>query len=268
MPSTFEKDTRVTPSGADPAMYEMILDPSWWVGQGPSGGYVAAGMLRALQDRFEHAAPLRDLSVSFLEPAKAGPARIETQLIRKGGSVTIARATMRQDRTPLATMRATTGAAREGPSFVAQAAPDVAGWETARPFDPPKALKPPTFVQHCEFRIAGGAAPLGGDVGDEMCAWMRMAEPTPMDEPLLAFLADAWMPALFAVVDEPVLAPSLDMSLQVQALPEAHGDDEPLLGVFSAETARDGYAFEDGTLWTREGELVARARQTRRVLHV
>lgn len=266
MPSTFEKDTRVRRVDLDPPRYEMILDPSWWVGQGPNGGYLAAGMLRAVRETLDGAGPLRDLSVSFHEPAQAGPAGIAVETLREGGSVVVARADLVQDGTKAATLRATTGAAREGPAFVAEDPPSAASWAKARPFDPPEALDPPTFVQHCEFRIAGGAPPLAGAVGDDMRVWMRMAEPTPVDEPLLVFLADAWMPAVYAVVDEHVLAPSLDLSLQVHALPTDPSDDEPLLGLFRADHARDGYAFEDGTLWTADGRLVARARQTRRIL--
>lgn len=266
MASTFEKDTRPRRLDVDPARYEMILDPSWWVGQGPNGGYVAAGMLRALRDRLEDAGPLRDLNVSFLEGADAGPAEIVVETVRDGGSVTVARADLVQDGTVAVTLRATTGADSKGPSFVADEPPEDPPWSKARPFDPPEGVDPPTFVQHCDFRLAGGSPPLEGEVGDDMRVWMRMAEPTPMDEPLLAFLADAWMPAVFAVVDRQLFAPSLDYTLQVHGLPDDHGDDEPLLGVFRAEHARDGYAFEDATLWTRDGDLVARGRQTRRVL--
>lgn len=265
MPSTFEKDTHVTPADAA-GTYEAVLDPSWWVFEGPNGGYLAASMVRALEGALPEAGPLRDLSVSFLEPADAGPARIEVTPVREGGSVTVARADLLQGGTPMATMRVTLGAAHEGPRFVASTMPKAASWQEGRPLDVADGVEPPTFTQHCEYRVAGGDPPLAGRVGGDMRAWMRMAEPTPMTTPLAVFLSDAWMAALFSVLEAPAPVPTLDLSVQIHQVPVEHGDDEPLLGVFKAEHATDGYAFEDGTLWTSEGALVARARQTRAVL--
>lgn len=267
MPSTFEKETHIEPAG-DPGSYQVVLDPSWWVWDGPNGGYVAAAMHRALETELPAAGPLRDLSVSFLEAADAGPATIEVAPVREGGSVTVARVDLRQDERPIATMRATLGAVREGsPAFVVEAVPEVPPWAHAVDFAKARGnVEPPTFTQHCDYRLAGGATPFSGEVGGTFQVWMRMAEPTPMTPPLVTFLSDAWMAAIYTSLEAPLATPSLDLSLQVHGIPEDHGDDEPLLGVFRAEHAADGYAFEDGELWTPGGELVARARQTRAVL--
>lgn len=263
MASTFEKETQVMPLGED--TYEVVLDPSWQVMRGPNGGYVAATLVRALRHAFPEAGRLVDLDVTFLDPASPGPAQISTSGLRTGGSVDVARARLSQGGEPSVIARATLGRASEGPRFVAEAPPDVPSFEEGQPLPDQGDLEPPTFTQHCEYRIVGGDPPLAGQVGGDMRVWMRLAEPTAYDEPLVVFLADAWMAAIYSVLDEPLPAPSLDFSLQVFQVPETLDASDPLLGVFRAEAASDGFAFEDGTLWTPDGELVARARQTRRV---
>ncbi len=48
------------------------------------------------------------------------------------------------------------------------------------------------------------------------------------------------------------------------SLPGARG--EWALGVFRTNHAADGYASEDGELWSADGELLALSRQLRRIL--
>jgi acyl-CoA thioesterase len=262
MVSSFEKETRVRPVDGD---YEAVLDPSWRAWKGPNGGYLAATLVRALRRSFPDAPRLRSLDVTFLEPASPGTARIATSCVRAGSSVNATQALMHQSDTERVRAQATFGAGGSGPDLVADDPPDVPPF--AEGLEPPAdgPVEPPTFTQHVDYRLVGGVGPLAGESGAKMRVWMRLTEPAPYDEALLAFLADAWMPATMAAIDEPLAVPSLDLHLQVHALPNL-SPEEPLLGVFRAEHAREGYAFEDGTLWTPSGELVARARQTRRVL--
>ena len=44
--SRFETDTGVQSLGG--GRYEAVIDPSWWIINGPNGGYVAAIVLRAM----------------------------------------------------------------------------------------------------------------------------------------------------------------------------------------------------------------------------
>lgn len=262
MASTFETDTRVTP-GAKEGTFEGVIDPSWNVWSGPNGGYLAAMLHRAVRASATGAGPLRDLDVSFMEPASPGAATIVVEPVRQGRSVRVVQATLQQEESARVRLRATLGAARKGPAFTAREMPQVSGFSQGVGLEAAKGIEPPTFTQHCEYRLVEGARPLSGTTGEPMRVWMRLAQPAPYDEALVAFLADAWMAAVFAVLDEPVPAPSLEMGLQIARIPEALEAQDPLLGVFQAEHAGEGYVCEDGELWTADGELVARARQTR-----
>lgn len=265
MASRFEHDTALA-SLEPPGTFQATIDSSWWVPGGPNGGYLAAMLVRALRERLEDAGPLRSIHVAFVDRADPGPARVETTVQREGRSVTMAGVELAQGGPPLTVAQATFGRRRTGGRFVASDPPEVSSFDEGEELSQTDGLEPPTFTQHCEFRVVGGDPPLTGRPGGDMQVWMRLAEPAPYDEPLTVFLADAWMPAVYTALDEPVPAPSLDLTVQVNAIPGDLGAQDPLLGVFRAETAHEGYAFEDGELWTPEGELVARARQTRRLL--
>ena len=43
----FERDTAVTRTGEND--FRASLDPGWWIVVGPNGGYIAAILLRALE---------------------------------------------------------------------------------------------------------------------------------------------------------------------------------------------------------------------------
>jgi acyl-CoA thioesterase len=76
-------------------------------------------------------------------------------------------------------------------------------------------------------------------------------------------LADAWWPAPWVRLREPVAAPTIDLTVHFRA-PRAAAAlpaGEPVLAVFRSTTAADGFFEEDGALWTRDGVLLAQSRQ-------
>jgi acyl-Coa thioesterase superfamily protein len=97
---------------------------------------------------------------------------------------------------------------------------------------------------------------------------MRLTDPRPLDALSLTFLADAAFPALYAHLTEPLVIPTTDLTLHYT--PAAMEPDarpgECVLGVFTNVVTQNGFAVEDGLLWSRDAELLAVARQLRRVL--
>ncbi len=107
--------------------------------------------------------------------------------------------------------------------------------------------------------LAAFSGPFSG--GDEALTggWIALTEEQALDEPLLVALTDSWVPAPFGVVDRPVLAPTIDLTVHVRApLPRAH--DSVFLEAVSA-TARDGFFEEDVRIWGRDGTLLVQSRQ-------
>ncbi len=98
-----------------------------------------------------------------------------------------------------------------------------------------------------------------------MLVWMRAMDPTPWEDALVSFLADAWMPAALAALEAPAGVPTIDLTVHLTGH-RPSGPEDPVLGVFTADHAGGGYVVEDGDLWTSDGRLVARMRQLRRML--
>lgn len=261
--STFQQDTSIEPR-AD-GTWQATLEKTWWVEQGPNGGYVAAILARALAASLDEPVPLRSITARYLRGADPGPVAVETRTERAGRTVATGSATMRQEGARTAVAQATFGAVREGLALERLDPPEALGWEEGMALPREGPLTPPRFTQHVEYRIAGGTMPMSGSQDAKMLVWMRPADPTPWEDALVAFLADAWMPAAFAAVDAPVGLPTIDLTVHLTGERPADAED-PVLGVFTADHAGEGYVVEDGDLWTTDGRLVARMRQLRRYL--
>ena len=84
-----------------------------------------------------------------------------------------------------------------------------------------------------------------------------------MTPELAAAILDVWFPAPFVVLDSPGLAPTLEYTVHFpRRLPiEPGGEPDWMLVHLHADESTEGHFTEDAELWTRDGTLVARARQ-------
>ena len=108
-----------------------------------------------------------------------------------------------------------------------------------------------------------GALPLSGAPDAVTGGWLGLAEPEPVDAATIAFYADAWLPAPFPRLTEPVAAPTIDLTIHFRA-PGAVASlaaDAPVLARFASTTASGGFFEEDGELWAPDGTLLAQSRQ-------
>ncbi len=111
-------------------------------------------------------------------------------------------------------------------------------------------------------RPALGGLPLSGSGTASGAVWMRLADDRPVDALTAVVLADAAVPALFLALDEFTPMPTVEMVVHFADL--AVAEHSPwLLGHIENVHASDGWAIEDGELWTPRGELVLTARQLR-----
>jgi acyl-CoA thioesterase len=241
------------------------VDPAVSGFGGAHGGYVAAIALRALRALVpdgERAA--RTLAVHLLAPVRPGGLDVHRRLEREGRSMAGASARLEQQGRTVATALASFG----------RAAPSLTHDGLRMPAVPPPEELEPLFAKPVpdaragllvEHRPAAGPLPLSGADRAELLVWMRLVEDRPLDDLLLTFLADSAPPALYAVLREGIPMPTADLTLHLA--PAARRPRGPwALGVVRSRAAADGYAVEDGELWTPDGELLATSRQLRRVL--
>lgn len=253
----FERDTAV--SAAGDGAFDCEVHPAWWVVAGPNGGYIAAIIVRALAAVVPDGRPLRSVTIHYLRAPAAGPGVVRTETVREGRSVSFMRATLEQDGKTQATAVAVFAADRSGIELDDVAAPDIPPPEEVDELPGPAEAAPP-FRENFHFRHAIGGPPFSG--ADEAVAggWLRPRDSSPdLDAALAVAMCDAWFPPVFSVADEPIVVPTLDLTVHLRApLPRP---SDWVLGSFWTRRVRDGFFEEDGELFSRDGELLAQSRQ-------
>jgi acyl-CoA thioesterase len=259
--SAFERATAVDRVAT--GTYRATIDDAWWVVRGPHGGYLAAIILRALIDALDDPArPIRSFTTHFISAPARGEFEIETQLERSGRSMSYLSARMKQEGKTFALSLAAFSGAWSGLEFNTAAMPDVPS--PADSFEVPfEGEGVPNFLQNIEMRWNQGAKPFSGADEALVGGWFRMREPVIADAPVIAALLDAWAPAIFPVATEPVIAPTIDLTMHFRAPLPVSGAraDDFYLGRFGSSLGREGFFEEDGQIWSPDGNLIAQSRQ-------
>jgi len=260
----FDRDTAVAPAGD--GAFDVRIDPGWWIVVGPNGGYVAALVLRAMQAALgDPEREARSLTLHYVSPAAAGPARVRVAVERSGRSMSALSARLVQDGRPIALGLASFGRGREGFEFQDRAMPEVPPPERVEAVSVTAGHTVPIRAQFELRRVFGSDVP-GSSERARVGGWMRFREPRVPDAPALALFSDAWPPA---IAQRRALGPggvrgvpTLDLTVHFRApVPASARPDDFYLCVFETRTARNGFLEEDGEIWTRDGVLLAHSRQ-------
>jgi acyl-CoA thioesterase len=244
------------------------MDTGWWIQRGPNGGYVAAIVLRALQEALgDDDRHPRSLTLHYLSPPAEGPVIVEVTVERHGRTLTTLSARMWQGRADAPDDRrllviATGAFAVSRPSFDFDegSMPVVERADRLEPAERPPERAPVPMAERYETRFAVGAPPfVAGDTA-HTGGWIRLAEPEPLSPALVAAYTDSWIPALFSRSTAPVAVPTIDLTIHFRRPVPADYDDWCLVE-FRSRAAHDGYLDEDGWIWTSDGELLAQSRQ-------
>jgi acyl-CoA thioesterase len=266
----FASDTSVERLG--PGRWAGRMDPSWWIINGPNGGYVAAVVLRAaVAEIDEPARRPRTIHVQYLRAPAAGPVEVEVTLERQGRTVTNVSARMSQEGQVMALALAVFAVERPSPVEFDEG-PGLPTLFDGRPVPSPEQT-PPSEVDrerdvpmrtHYDLRWALGDLPFRP--ADDPAArharaggWLRPAEAEPVDEIVIAAMTDAWLPPIFSRVATPLAVPTIDLTVHFRGLPE-----DPLdhcFVEFASPLAAQGYLVEHGRILSRDGRLLAESRQ-------
>jgi acyl-coenzyme A thioesterase PaaI-like protein len=264
----FDRETAVTPLGD--GRYESRLDTSWWVMRGPNGGYLAAIVLRALAAAVgdPERAP-RSLTIHYTEPPAEGSLTIATTIERAGRSLTSTSARLEQDGRLIGLALGAFSRARPGPEVCDLVMPDVPPATAVEPMVlPPEA---PPIAGRWESRWVLGTPRMRGGVpaGEAVAGcWLRLPERRVVDAPVAAAITDASVPAIFSRIDEPIVVPTVDLTIHFRSglpVPGARPDDF-VFAVFRTGVVAEGFLEEDGEVWTADGTLIAQSRQLAAVM--
>jgi acyl-CoA thioesterase len=265
MTHKFDLDTALVPLAEN--RFRGSLSRDWWIVKGPNGGYLAAVMLRSLLLSLDDSARAerapRSLALHYLRVPDQGPVEITTALEHSGRTLCTLTARMFQQG------RLTTLA-------IGTFGKPVLEYEF-QDIKPPELGPPGSYT----FRESEGLVPMNGRVENRLAiggspwqgidraltgGWMRLRGDRPPDALMLALLADAWYPPVFAretggAFRGPV--PTIDLTIHFRAafpLPTS-GPGDHYLGRFESTTSRQGYIEESGELWSRDGVLLVQSRQ-------
>jgi acyl-CoA thioesterase len=252
----FERDTAVR-AGAD-GHFDCEIRPDWWIAAGPNGGYIGAIMVRALSfDPSLDSRPMRSITIHYLGRPRAGAAELQVEPERHGRSVSFVRARLGQEGRTLASAAAVFADDRPGFELNSVSPPEVSPPEDIEPL--PDAPDAPPFAREFEYRSAIGGRLFSRGHEAQTGGWLRFHDERPLDAAALVALCDAWFPAVFTMVTEPLALPTLELTVHLRGrLPRPAGWT---LGRYGTRLARDGFLEETAELFSRDGELLAESRQ-------
>jgi acyl-CoA thioesterase len=256
--TSFDADTAVTRIAEH--VYRGEISPTWSIGRGPNGGYLAALLLRALQMVAGEGVDPRSLTLHYLAPPDIGPCEVAVTIERSGRTMSMLSARLSQGARLCVIALAVFSRPRAGLEIVEERMPDAPLPTDTTPV--PAGMGPP-FWQNYEVRMAYGALPFSGAETLRSGGWLRLREPRMADPLFFAALTDAWFPQIFTRLSAPVPAPTIDLTIHFRAhlpLASARPDDWYLLAV-STRLATEGFFEEDTEVWSRDGRLLAQSRQ-------
>jgi acyl-CoA thioesterase len=261
MTTRFDLDTAVVPDGD--GTYAARIDGGWWIQRGPNGGYVAAVIVQALTASVDDPTrPLRSLTVHYLAPAVEGPVEVEVTTDRQGRTIQFLSARLVQGERLIAIARAAFAAPNPaGPAF---ADPTFPGYPPPSGDDSPSpSIGIVPMRERYDYVHVVGAPWDGPSRQAETGGWIRLHEPRSYDAALVVALTDAWYPAIFTRVQEPMGVPTIDLTVHIRSVDAlARMRPEDWMAVrFRTTVASEGFLEEDGELWTPDGTLVAHSRQ-------
>ncbi|MGD0881272.1 MAG: thioesterase family protein [Acidimicrobiales bacterium] len=283
MDTPFAATTRTSPSATRAGRYLGRIDESWNLNPLPQGGVVTALAARAMSAELAGGGHgLRSLHTTFVAPVAHGPVEVDVEILRRGRSMSHARAEVRNPGSAHGHVTtAVFGSPRRGFEFTDLDPPSgFVPLSEARSFRGPlpagvEGFAPnPFWDSRMEGRAALGHAPWDDYVPDraEHASWYRLDDPPLTDagtlDPLALIVCADTMPGAVAEKIGPGerrgwFGPSVDLTFHL--LDECRS--EWVLAHNRARHAGDGYASVDMALWdlgttgTDPARLVAYATQ-------
>ena len=265
--SQFYQDTALVADAT--GLWQGQISADWNIGDNPNGGYLVAVALGAVARLTpEHPDPL-SVTTHFLRPGVPGAAcEVKVELLRRGRSLTTARATLTQNgKTRLEVLTAfgdladSATAAQTGDKSVTLAPPNL---------PPPQACPERSgaaqgvdlpILERVEIRVNPANAPAGetaaGSGRAEMSGWIRLRDQTPTNSIAAVTFTDAFPPALFGLLGVIGWVPTIELTVHVRRRPTTSW----LQGRFVTDDLTGARMIESGALWDENGALIAQSRQ-------
>lgn len=231
----------------------------WLQGRSAYGGVQLAIVSHAMRQLVPYSVPLRTLQATLIAPL-AGRLVVRPRILRTGKNVTHveARFTDENDATLLHCI-AVFGNRRTSQVSVVPVQPEV---QCEAPITMPFiAGLTPAFTQHFDGKLLRGAFPFTGSTATECSFSLGIRDSGPFTEAHLIAFADYPPPVAFSHLKQ--FAPGSTLTWMLELFTDDFSD-LPLSGYrIDAEllAARDGYTSQSATVWSPNGQALARGQQ-------
>lgn len=256
--SHFDEETRIEAVDGG-RRWQGTVTPAWNIGSNPNGGYLLALAATALQQATPGQGDPLSITAHYLRPGLGGqPCQVDVDVLRRGRTLSTARATLLQDGQARLEVLAAMGKLGED--------------EPPRLTLPMPEMPPP---EQCVSR-SGGAQGVGlpildrleirlhpqqarpGEAGRALVSgWIRFIDGRDADPLACLLMADAFPPAVFGLLGAVGWVPTVELTVHLRARPAPGW----LCAQFTAHDLAEGRVIEDGALWDSQGRLVAQSRQ-------
>ncbi|MCZ2858680.1 thioesterase family protein [Blastococcus sp. VKM Ac-2987] len=239
---------------------QLSFDPSWRSFSSTQGGLVVGHLLAAAASLA--GAPPRAVTAHLVGGVAPGVAAVVTATADRSGRTGSVRSELVQDGVLRAVAQTLTLAGPASPGIEHGAPAELPQVADGVPFELPRAYVP--VAEHTEIRALGTSRPLAGGAEPRLHAWVRIrgVELEPLVQ--LGVLLDALPPSLFAVRTVPAAMPTVELTAHLAG-------PVPGAGAWVRVDQRTVWcdadvAIDDVELRAEDGSLLARGRQTRRLL--
>ncbi|MFT5430627.1 MAG: acyl-CoA thioesterase [Myxococcota bacterium] len=245
--SNFDDAIRWSPDGT------LVTDEAWGQGRTTFGGLTAAAALNLLRT-VEPARKPRTVVTTFSGPTDHGTLYGSAAVVRRGRSMTVARAEITLDGAPCLQMTGFFGDDRESAVSVSgPPRPDIAPPESLHSMPHLNGVMP-NFLNHMDIRWTAGTPPFSSSPNSSFSGWCRHKTAASRGPEAALGLADAWPAPVIQMLSAPASASSVSWTMHFIDVPERTPDGWWWL---ESETvaAAHGYASTTAKLYQPNGAL-------------
>ena len=268
--SHFDDETQVSPldpapggpQGDDGRRWQGQVSAAWNIGTNPNGGYLLALAGAALQQATPGQPDPLSITAHYLRPGLGDqPAELQVDLMRRGRTLSTARARLLQDGQPRLELLAAMGTlgplGGAGAPQLTLPLPDLPPPDDCPGRSAPAQGVSLSILDRLDIRLHPQHARAGEAGEARVSGWIRFRDGRDADPLACLLMADAFPPAVFGLLGQVGWVPTVELTVHLRARPAPGW----LRAQFVAQDLADGRMIEDGALWDCTGRLVAQSRQ-------
>lgn len=251
--------------------WQLELSPDWNIGENPNGGYLLACLLRAMGTLVpENPDPIA-VTTHYLRPGIPGfVADLRASVLRFGRRTATVTGTLEQQGKGRISCTATFG------DLDLQVRNESDG-STRRLSMPPPDLPPPELctsrtelaqavdlpiMNRLDILVDPQYAEYGRHNAATITGWIKFKDERPVDLLALPLFCDAFPPSVFSLYGPIGWVPTIELSVHARSKPQSGW----IKGAFNTCDLAGNLFIEDGVLWDKNDQLVARSRQLQMIL--